>query len=272
MIQAHISQSLEGLELGLIEKYGLMPYVDYKDECVFFGMYREEDFNKIILQHPSRSAIVWFGSDALNLPFEWTDYIKQTTNIAVSKQVQATLQEKGIYSIYRPINAVIPSYYANVQNGDNLFWYYGNAPEFKEYGKWYYQAWHNELYSFKLWLQDIVLLQRYLESINKPYVMINADNNCLDRWNVDWPRFNSSVKSLLCFDLMHDDQLLQEHAEIQSLLSQINTDNYVGWNQWWLATACKIHPVGPTGHSLADGHQYIADYIQKHDSYSRPHC
>jgi hypothetical protein len=149
---------------------------------------------------------------------------------------------------------------------------YGNAPEFKEYGKWYYQAWHNELYSFKLWLQDIVLLQRYLESINKPYVMINADNNCLDRWNVDWPSFNSSVKSLLCFDLMHDDQLLQEHAEIQSLLSQINTDNYVGWNQWWLATACKIHPVGPTGHSLADGHQYIADYIQKHDSYSRPHC
>ena len=130
MIQAHISQSLEGLELGLIEKYGLMPYVDCKDECVFFGMYREEDFDKIILQHPSRSAIVWFGSDALNLPFEWTDYIKQTTNIAVSKQVQSTLQQKGIYSIYRPINAVIPSQFTNVPNGDNLFWYYGNAPEF----------------------------------------------------------------------------------------------------------------------------------------------
>jgi hypothetical protein len=130
MIQAHISQSLEGLELGLIEKYGLMPYEDCKDECVFFGMYREEDFNKIILQHPSRSAIVWFGSDALNLPTEWIDYVKQTTNITVSKQVQATLKAKGIDSIYRPINAVIPSQFMNVPNGDALFWYYGNAPEF----------------------------------------------------------------------------------------------------------------------------------------------
>jgi hypothetical protein len=130
MIQAHISQSLEGLENGLIEKYGLMPYLDWTDECVFFGMYREKDFNKIILQHPSRSAIVWFGSDALNLPTEWIDYVKQTTNISVSKQVQATLKEKGIDSIYRPINAVIPNQFPNVTNGDNLFWYYGNAPEF----------------------------------------------------------------------------------------------------------------------------------------------
>jgi hypothetical protein len=129
MIQAHISQSLEGLEHGLIEKYGLLPYNGSTD-AVFFGMYRQEDFNKIISHHHSNTAIVWFGSDALNLPFEWTDYIKQTTNIAVSKQVQATLQQKGIYSIYRPINAVIPSYYANFPNGDNLFWYYGNAPEF----------------------------------------------------------------------------------------------------------------------------------------------
>ena len=130
MIQAHISQSLEGLESGLIEKYGLMPYVDSKDECVFFGMYRQSDFDKIMLQHPSRSAIVWFGSDALNLPIEWIDYVRQTTNIAVSKQVQETLKAKNITSIYKPINAVIPTHFNNVPNGDNIFWYYGNAPEF----------------------------------------------------------------------------------------------------------------------------------------------
>jgi hypothetical protein len=130
MIQAHISQSLEGLELGLIEKYGLMPYKDWQDECVFFGMYREDDFTRFVWHPPTKCKIVWFGSDALNLPTEWIDYVNQTTNIAVSKQVQATLKAKGIDSIYRPINAVIPSHYANVPNGDILFWYYGNAPEF----------------------------------------------------------------------------------------------------------------------------------------------
>lgn len=143
---------------------------------------------------------------------------------------------------------------------------YGSNPEFKEYGKWHYQVWHNELYSFKLWLQDIILLQRYLESINKPYVMVNSDNNYLDRWNVGWPSFNSSVQSLLCFDLMNDNQLLQEHTEIQLLLSQINTDTFIGWQDWWLTKVNDLYPVGPTGHLLDSGHQYIADYIQKHDS------
>lgn len=160
------------------------------------------------------------------------------------------------FTRYRPDNNHEVNFNSQLKNA-----MYGNTPEFREYGKWYYQAWHNELYSFKLWLQNIVLLQRYLESINKPYVMVNADHNYLDRWNVDWTNFNSSVQSLLCFDLMNDDQLLQEHSEIQLLLSQINTDNYVGWNKWWLAKACKMHPVGITGHALADGHQYIADYI-----------
>jgi len=130
MIQAHISESLEGLEQGLIEKYELMPYVDWHSVAVFFGMYREEDYLKIVLHNPSHAIIVWFGSDALNLPTEWIGYLKLSTNIAVSKQVQATLKAKGIDSIYYPINAVIPSHYANIPNGDNLFWYYGNAPEF----------------------------------------------------------------------------------------------------------------------------------------------
>jgi hypothetical protein len=144
---------------------------------------------------------------------------------------------------------------------------YGADPEFSEYGLWHYRVWHNELYSFKLWLQNIILLQRYLESINKPYVMVNSTDNYLNRWNVGWPVFNSSVKSLLCFDLMNDSQLEQEHAEIQTLLSQININHYIGWNDWWLTQACTTYPVGPTGHLLEDGHQYIADYILTNDSH-----
>jgi hypothetical protein len=149
---------------------------------------------------------------------------------------------------------------------------YSKDRNFAEYGKIHYQTWHNELYAIKLWLQNIVLLQRLFESVNKPYVMINSVPNYLDRWLSSWQDFNSSVQSLLCFELMHDDQLLAEHTEIQLLVSQINTNNYIGWQDWWLTKAHSICPVGPTGHALVAGHQYIADYIQKHDSYSRPHC
>jgi hypothetical protein len=138
---------------------------------------------------------------------------------------------------------------------------YNKKPEYKEYGKWHYQIWHNELYSIKFWLQNIILLQRYLESINKSYVMVNATNNYLERWATNRISFNSSVKSLLCFDVMDDTQLSQEHAEIQTLLLQINTTKFIGWNSWWLTKACEDYPVGPTGHLLDTGHQYIADYI-----------
>lgn len=141
---------------------------------------------------------------------------------------------------------------------------YGHDPIFVNYGKMHYATWHNELYGFKLWLQDIVLLQRYLESIKKPYVMVNTDNNLIDRWSTSWPEFVSSVQSLLCFDFMNDDQLYQEHQEIQTLLSQINFDHYVGWNRWWLTK--DPFATGATGHYLSQGHEHIAKYILEHDT------
>jgi len=141
---------------------------------------------------------------------------------------------------------------------------YGRDAAFVDYGKMHYATWYNDLYSFKLWLQNIILLQRYLESLNKPYVMVNADNNLVDRWTTAWPEFVSSVQSLLCFDLMNDDQLYQEHQEIQMLLSQINFDHYIGWNSWWLTK--DPFAKGATGHYLSLGHEHIAKYILEHDT------
>ena len=145
---------------------------------------------------------------------------------------------------------------------------YGDIPEFKEYGRLHYKFWHNELYVFKLWLQNIILLQRYFKSIKKPYVMINADNNYINRWGVSWLNFNNSVKSLLCFDLMNDDQLGNEHAEIQQLIKQIDSKHFLGWNTWQISDLLNQYPVGPTGHLLEQGHRAIADYILTHDTNS----
>lgn len=150
----------------------------------------------------------------------------------------------------------------NVHLKHNL---YGHDPDFKNYGMIHYRIWSNQLYEFKLWLQTIILLQSLFKVKNKPYVMLNADNNNINRWNVDWNNFNNSVKSLVCFDLLNDDQLMAEHKEIQTLLSQIDYSNFIGWGKWWITQLHSNYSVGPTLHLLNDGHKAIANYILDHD-------
>ena len=152
----------------------------------------------------------------------------------------------------------------NVQLTNGL---YGNTPEYQHYGKIHYSTWYNELYAFKIWLQDIILLQRFFESIKKPYVMLNSVDNSIDRWTVSCDLFNNSVKSLVCFDQMNNDQLYNEHEEIQNLVKQIDLSTYVGWNSWWLTKMLKDYPVGNTGHLLSEGHRATAQYIIDHDTY-----
>jgi hypothetical protein len=129
MIQSHISESLAGLDKGLIEKYQLIPYENCIGEIVFMGMYREEDL-MMLATHLGTSTIVWFGSDAKDLPEDWIKFVQISRNIAVSHQVQETLAAKGVDSIWCPINAVIPHEWPVVPNGDKIFWYSGNAPEY----------------------------------------------------------------------------------------------------------------------------------------------
>jgi len=143
---------------------------------------------------------------------------------------------------------------------------YGNDSDFTVYANLHYRVWHNELYAFKLWLQNIVLLQRYLESINKPYLMLNTTDNFINQWCADCKNFNNSVKSLLCFDLMDDQQLLNEHVEIQALINQINFDCYIEWGKWCLTDMTKLYPVGATDHLLETGHKATAEHILKYDS------
>lgn len=144
---------------------------------------------------------------------------------------------------------------------------YSKDPNFAEYGKIHYRTWHNELYAVKLWLQNIVMLQRLFESERKHYLMINSVSNHLDRWTSSWQDFSSSVKSLLCFDLMNDDQLYQEHLEIQKLISMIDLTHFVEWNRWCLTDELTKYPVGPTGHLLEQGHVATASRILNYDQH-----
>lgn len=143
---------------------------------------------------------------------------------------------------------------------------YRNNYEFREYGKIHYAYWHNNLYAFKLWLQQIRLVQSLLREKKKPYVMMNTLPNNIKRWSADWKNFNNSVKSLLCFDMMDDDLLYKEHIEIQESLGNIDFDNFINWSEWNIGEFCDSFDKGATGHPLSSGHQKIADYIIAHDT------
>jgi hypothetical protein len=142
---------------------------------------------------------------------------------------------------------------------------YGNDPSYYTYGKIHYTYWSNELYSFKLWLQQIILLQHYLNSKSKKYLMLNTFNNHIGRWCSGWQDFNNNVQSLLCFDSMNNDQLYAEHQEIQQLLTQINFSNFYKWGKWDINQLSEHYPTGHTNHLLEEGHQAIANDILTHD-------
>ena len=144
---------------------------------------------------------------------------------------------------------------------------YGQDPAYVDYGRMHYTHWYNELFAFKLWTQQIILLQSFLEKNHKPYVMVNSCPNNIKRWTSSWQEFYDSVQSLLCFDIMDDAQLFQEHQEIQTLVGQIDQKRFLGWNEWCISDLNTRYPSGVTGHLLNQGHQSIADYILDNDKH-----
>jgi len=144
---------------------------------------------------------------------------------------------------------------------------YRNKYEFLEYGKLHYAYWVNELYQFKHWLQQIIFLQNYLSKKNKQYVMISALDNKEKSFDVDWKNFNDSVKNLLCIDLMDDQQLLDEHNEIQQYMNEIDLSKFLNWKSATLADMTKSFPSGPTNHPLEEGHVAMAKFLIDNDPY-----
>ena len=135
---------------------------------------------------------------------------------------------------------------------------YENDYAFKEYGKLHYGKWYNDLYAFKSWLQQIILLQKYLDNRQQSYIMLNASHNRYSRYVTDWKNFNNSVKDLVCFDNMTDDQLYAEHCEIQQYIDLIDTRRYYNIQDFYITQLNENYPTGKTGHLLEEAQQEIA--------------
>lgn len=138
---------------------------------------------------------------------------------------------------------------------------YGKEDYYKIWGRTLYQAWHNRLYTFKLWLQQIIQLQTVLEKNNKNYLMINCHENDLKKWSSPWPDFIDATKKIINFESMDDEQIQAEYNEIQSYIKQIDTGKFYKWNEFYLRTLLYQF-VLIDNHLDKDGHLHIAKMLQ----------
>jgi len=108
-----------------------------------------------------------------------------------------------------------------------------------EYSYWraevikYYTKHHNDHYLYNQYLVNIVLLQNYLKSQNKKYLMLDAFNNN------NYRKDNETTK-------------------------QINSTYYIGWPNETMMEWTHGCPKGPGGHFLELGHERVADKIYEY--------
>lgn len=133
---------------------------------------------------------------------------------------------------------------------------YGKRDSFKKYSKLHYMHWYNDLYAFKHWLQQIILLQRYMQ--DQPYVMLNATHNRYSSYVSEWKNFNNNIKNLVCFDVMTDEQLYAQYCKIQQYIDLIDTRCYYNIEDFYITQLRLIYPIGKTGHLLEEAQQEIA--------------
>ena len=136
---------------------------------------------------------------------------------------------------------------------------YSTEKFYREWGGTLYKHWYNELYAFKLWLQQIIQLQKVL--VDKKFLMINTTENNLSKWLVSEAQFINSVQELINFDLMNDQQIIDEYNEIQYYISLIDFSKFYNWNEFYITQLCSQFKCGLGGHILEQGHEHLAELL-----------
>lgn len=138
---------------------------------------------------------------------------------------------------------------------------YSKVDYFNTFGKYYYTHWYVPVYSFKTWLEQVVLLQDCLKLHNAPYLMLSARDELWKYLVTDREHFIENFAKLHDIENFNDTQILQHHDEIQHLLSLIDFNNFIVPTDFCIDALKKTYPAGRTKHLLADGIKHVADYI-----------
>jgi lysophospholipase L1-like esterase len=101
---------------------------------------------------------------------------------------------------------------------------------------------HDDLYLFSQSLINVILLQTYLKSIDKKYIMLDSFNEC---YNKELPR-----------------NRLKE--AVPTLIEKVDPTYYLGWPNETMMEWTYGCPQGPGGHFLEQGHEIVADKIYEY--------
>lgn len=138
---------------------------------------------------------------------------------------------------------------------------YSNVDYYSTFGKYYYTHWYVPVYSFKAWLEQVVLLQNSLKLHNASYLMTCSSGKLWEHLVTDKEKFIENFSKLHDITNFNDAQILQHHTDIQHLISMIDFNNFISPANFYIGQAANNYPTGPTQHLLASGAKWVADYI-----------
>ena len=139
---------------------------------------------------------------------------------------------------------------------------YQSCDYYNIFGKYYFSYWSSVLFEFKTFLERIVMLQSILDQQNQSYLMWCGLTPEWKQLVCDETEFIKNLSSLIDISNFDDTMILQQHAEIQNLCKLINYRNFITPAQFdGYELFLGKFPLGPTGHSLREGEQYVADNI-----------
>lgn len=133
---------------------------------------------------------------------------------------------------------------------------YNDNKEFKEFKKLFFKYWNNTLYTVYMFLQNVLLLQSFLELRNIPYLFLNSDNidEVLKLLTISQQDVKIKDYLLDAFCVMDDQQILQTEMQLNSLVSLLNPLYKMDWDFRSL--------INFNTHPTAEQHVTLAKHIQ----------
>lgn len=189
--------------------------------------------------------LAWPQQLANKIGFELTNWARRSSgNTRMVRNV--TMHSKHFDLI------IIPwSHFARIEFADEIgsydLWPGCQASQHSKSAPWreeainYITKHHSDSYLYRKYLIDIVLLQTFLKSNNKNYVMLDTFGN-------------NAIRN-------------QFKEKNQDIIDQIDTKRYLGWpNESMMEWTFGVQQ-GPRGHFLEDGHKKVADKVYEYIRY-----
>lgn len=192
-----------------------------------------------------------YGEELSNRDYAWPNLLAsklgyELTNLAEPARGNTFITRKVIKNCKNVDLVVVAwSHWARTEFSDDIGTYdiwpgcnlqaHNHQPWRKKLIK-YYSQYNNDDYLLNQFLINVILLQSYLESQNKKYIMMTT--------------FGQLMPFISRLDL--------------ELFLQVKTTNYIDWPYQSMMEWTYGVEQGPGGHFLEDGHQIVADKIYEH--------